>query len=1153
MSEASQIFKLSAHQRRAANPGRSVWVTASAGTGKTRVLASRIARLLLDGCKPHRILALTFTNAAAAEMADRVSRTLADWTVMEEAKLAETLHDLTGERPAKDRIDEARRRFAALLDDPIGLRAHTIHGFCQSLLRRFPVEADVPPHFTLIDERTQQELLDQASDAVLSREGGSDGLDREALETLADFVDLDKAQALAKALLREGDRLAALPNDTTRLLAGYERLLDLEPGQTEEAVIAAACSEGVVDGSGLAKAAEQMLTGSSRYVEHGRTILNWLAMSTHRRQAAFAAYASVFDRTDRSLLTNAMREAWPPALGVVDAERSRTRAVVEKTNSVVIGRLSAALARFARAVGLTYGRLKRQRAYLDYDDLIAEATKLLTRAEARAWVLYKLDGGLDHILVDEAQDNSRAQWRIFRALAEELVSGLGAAADRDGPAARSLFIVGDPKQSIYRFQGAAPDAFHETQSWIDGQLAQAPAEAGLDSVELTTSFRSAEPVLSFVDAVLADQSMPEGAFPALSPHRAHDPSDKPGLVEIWPLVRQAPKVKPEPWALPDRYDVSERAEQRLAEGVADQIAGLTKDTRTPVRAQDILVLVKKRSAFATTLINALKNRGIPVEGADRLSLTDELAVRDLLVLADFLLQRDDDLALATVLRGPLIGLTEDQLFELAYDRGEESLWHSLAGAAANDARLGDVQTYLAALLADVDFVTPHSLFSAILSNPCPADKVSSRRAMTARLGRPINDPVDELLSQTLAFEANHAPSLQGFQHWLRLSDEPLKRAAGEQPAGVRVMTIHGAKGLEANTVILADIDSRPPPDDALYWFESGDGGPALPLWRPVKDVTCGLLEQRHSKRQGEDSAEDMRLLYVALTRAEQRLLVCGTGPAEEKNDKPQRWYHYCERAMERLDPTRKRPFQVGDDGHWAGEAIRYALREELFAAHGTIEQEPPAPGDDHWSRRRAPAAEAQHIIRPSRWETDISEPAVISPTSQDGQNRFRRGLIIHTLLERLPALPPLDRQKMGRAYLNRPIHGLTDDQAEEYLAEALGVIDDPEFGPIFTAEALVEAPIVGQVGSRIINGQIDRMVIGDDEILIVDFKTNRPPPTDVDQTAPVYLRQMASYQAVLQQIYPDRAVKCALLWTVEPRLMPLPNSILAQALCNSGT
>ncbi|MEO1249597.1 MAG: 3'-5' exonuclease, partial [Pseudomonadota bacterium] len=615
----------------------------------------------------------------------------------------------------------------------------------------------------------------------------------------------------------------------------------------------------------------------------------------------------------------------------------------------------------------------------------------------------------------------------------------------------------------------------------------------------------------------------------------------------------APKIKPEPWSLPDRYDVSERAEQRLAEGVAEQIAGLTRDDEAPVPAQDILVLIKKRSAFASTLINALKNRGIPVEGADRLSLTDELAVRDLLVLADFLLQREDDLALATVLRSPLIGLDEEQLFKLAYDRGEQSLWDCLTDAATEDARLGQVQAYLAALLVDVDFVTPHSLFSAILSSPCPADDVSGRRAMTARLGRPINDPVDELLSQSLAFEANHAPSLQGFQHWLRLSDEPLKRAAGEQPAGVRVMTIHGAKGLEANTVILADIDSRSQNDDALYWFEPTDGGPALPLWRPVKEITCSLLEDRHDRRQAEDEAEEMRLLYVALTRAEQRLFICGTGPADEKKDKPQRWYAYCQRAMDRLDPTRTRPFDGGDDDRWTGEAIRYALREQLFSSHGKIEQEPSAPRADHWSRRRAPAAEAQHIIRPSRWESDVSEPAVLSPTSQDGQDRFRRGLIIHTLLERLPALPPEDRQSIGQAYLNRPIHGLTEGQAEEYLAEALGVIDDPDFGPIFTPDAMVEAPIVGQVGSRVINGQIDRMVIGTHEILIVDFKTNRPPPKQVDQTAPVYLRQMASYQAVLQQIYPDRAVKCALLWTVEPRLMPLPNNILTKVLCDSGS
>ena len=465
-------------------------------------------------------------------------------------------------------------------------------------------------------------------------------------------------------------------------------------------------------------------------------------------------------------------------------------------------------------------------------------------------MLYKLDGGLDHILVDEAQDNSRAQWRIFRALAEEIVGGIGTGVEGRSPH-RSLFVVGDPKQSIYRFQGAAPDAFQESKNvdrapnWPTRR--QTP---NLKNIDLTTSFRSAEPILTFVDEVLNDPEMPAGAFPNRAPHRAFDPNAKPGLVEIWPLVRQQPKAEREPWPLPTGYDLTERAELRLATGVADKIDALIKDSTAPIRADEILVLVRKRSAFVTSLINALKNAGIEVEGADRLSLTGELAVRDLLVLADFLLQRDDDLALATVLRGPLVGLDEDRLFDLAHDRGDKRLWDRLVDMAGTNESLSQIHAYLASHLAEVDFATPFEFLSSVLSSPSPADDVSGRRALATRLGRPVNDPVDELLSQALAFEGNHPPTLQGFLHWLRLSDEPLKRAAGEQPSGVRVMTIHGAKGLEANTVILADIDSRSPNEDVLHWVDLPTEGLSLPLWRPAEKLSCALLDERQKTAQG---------------------------------------------------------------------------------------------------------------------------------------------------------------------------------------------------------------------------------------------------------------------------------------------------------------
>lgn len=1151
MNAPVSIARMNPSQRRATEPGASIWVTASAGTGKTRVLANRIARLLLGGCKPHRILALTYTNAAAAEMAQRVHQTLARWAVCGESELSAILSDLTGEGPSAAQMAQARRCFAEVLDSPIGLRAHTIHGFCQSLLRRFPIEAGVAPHFSLIDDRTKAEMLTQARSSVLSRAGDNpEGYGADAVEALADYADDSRALELVEKILLEGTRLEDVPDGRSDLHSAYCALLGASPHDTEQAIFDAAGQDEAFDGGALRRAAGVLVEGSANYRNRGLAILNWLSARPANRAAGFRAYAARFNVTLASLATKAMEKEWSEIREVLATEKERTEAVIGRANPVALARVSTGLVLFAKAVAGEYERQKALSGYLDYGDLIDKATHLLTDADARAWVLYKLDGGLDHILVDEAQDNSRAQWTIFSTLAEEMVAGSGGEGQ-----SRSLFVVGDPKQSIYRFQGAAPDAFSETRGWIEHQLAEAPPERQLQSIDLTLSYRCAPPILSLVDEVLRNPLMPPGAFlpeAAAIGHQAYDPDGKPGLVELWPLIDKPAKQPRTPWPLPDNYEAAEKAEFLLAAGVAGKIADLVADPVAPVAPGDILVLLRKRGVFAQALIRELKNRNVPVEGADRLELSEDLAVKDLLALGDFLLQRDDDLSLATVLRGPLIGLSDDELFDLAHDRGGAGLWQQLAGAAPDSARLTAVKDYLSELLAEVDFSGPHAFLEAILSTPCPADAVSGRRALIARLGRPVNDPVDELLSQALAYEHLHAPSIQGFLTWLRSTEQPLKRDASDAGAGVRVMTIHGAKGLEANTVILADIYSRPPRGDGLFWVAKAGSGPAMPVWRPAKELSCEAVDREESRETEADNAEVMRLLYVALTRAERRLYICGTGKLTDGKRK-RRWVDFCHEAMEELEPRSSWKFVSEAVPEWEGEAVTYKLRDHLFEHKqilGPADAETALPD---WLYAPAPKAVARRLIRPSRWDVEGAEPATVSPLAADGQERFRRGLLIHTLLERLPSVEPERREEAGRAYLSGPAHGLDAAQVEDYLREALSVIGDPEFGAIFSAEALVEAPIVGQVGETVINGQIDRMVVGESEILIVDFKTNRPPPPSVEQTAPIYLRQMAGYRAVLSRIYPGRLIKCALLWTVEARLMVLPDALLAKLPNDSGS
>jgi ATP-dependent helicase/nuclease subunit A len=1128
-------------QQKAAGPRASVWVSASAGTGKTRVLIDRLLWLMLDGTDPARILCLTFTRAAAAEMANRLNEELANWATLRSGALAENLQKLTGRMPSDAMIARARQLFARVLETPGGIKIATIHAFCQTLLRRFPLEAGIPTEFSVLDERSSRETLIEAGEhVVIAARDGNELRLADALAVVARHAPEERFGALMAALAAERGKLSqVLRKGHTELHNELCRALDLPAGTTEEAVVAAFCAADAADQIGLRSAAAALCDGSDADRERGAVIAAWCE-SPEQRPPMLPAYVAAFLTNEgevrKNLITrDTARSASCDAPAVLSAEAERVKRFRKAQTAAALIEASCALVRLGGALMDAYAELKRARRILDYDDLISAALGLLRRPGTAPWVLFKLDGGIDHILIDEAQDTNPEQWEIVAALAEEFYAGESARDRR-----RTIFAVGDAKQSIYSFQRADPRAFLRMREHFERRISEARQEWHV--VPLEVSFRSTEPVLRVVDAVFRYEAARDGVSLDGSAIR-HIPSrtGHAGVVELWPPVIGQPEEPTDPMALPVVRQRVMEPRTRLANAIAATIADwrdkgeMLEAFGRPIRPGDVMVLVRRRNEFVGELLRSLKQRNIPVAGADRLILTEQLAVQDLVALGRFLLLPEDDLTLATVLKGPLFGLDEETLYELAYDRGSEKLWQRLRSKAGKSEQLRCAAERLSDLLARADFVPPYELYAEILGAQ------GGRRMLLERLGIEAEDPVEEFLALALAYEREHVPSLQGFLRWLVAGDTEVKRDFGARDRDeLRILTVHGAKGLEAPVVFLPDTMQLPNPPDTLLWTER-DG---LPVWCPRRDLAAPFYTAERRALQARQLQEYRRLLYVALTRAQDRLYICGWQSRDYSKEAS--WYALCRAGLAEIAT----PFSfdttalIGADG-WRGEALRIAAPQAVppvrdsgaatTSAIGSLPswvQEPP-PAEPNPPRPLAPS-------RPSE-----VEPPIFSPLAARGRTRFKRGLLIHQLLQSLPELPIGERQIAARRFLALPTHGLTVEEQEDIRSDTLAVLNHPDFAALFGPGSRAEVPLVGLIGGNAVSGQIDRLVVTENCVHIVDYKTLRPPPATTAEVAPVYLRQLAAYYAALARIYPDREIRCALLWTEGPQLMPISPEILA--------
>jgi ATP-dependent helicase/nuclease subunit A len=1133
------------HQWRASDPALSAFVSANAGSGKTHVLVARVVRLMLAGTPPARILCLTFTRAAAAEMAERLFSTLAGWLSLSDDALTGELHGLCGDVRFNERLAEARRLFARAIETPGGLKVQTIHAFCERLLQRFPVEAGVTPGFAVLDETEAAELLTEARDQILAEIfDHHDGGDGALFTMLARHTNGDRLNDLLRELLTSRRAvvaaLAAAPDLATRLATP----LGARPGDTRAAI-----EQELHDGCDR-QAYRRLLAALEAYPgkENDRRAAGVRELLACKEPAEFLkCMVDLFRTKDGNcraqLMTARAAAEHPDLLPFLDSEKQRLDDAIVRLNALEVAGASAALLKIAGRIDAVYSAEKRRRQRYDYDDLIALTRQLLDGRMAQ-FVLYRLDGGIDHILIDEAQDTSADQWEIVSRLTEEFWSGNAATRDP-----RTIFAVGDPKQSIFSFQGADPALFAAMRDRFAGRAAA--ARLPLETVPLAVSFRSSPLLLEAVDALLRQADFGDGAV-----HEARYP-EMAGMIELWPVIGPSDRAAATPWEPPTAGQFAETPRLKEACRIALAIRRLIDGGEPlspggrPIRYDDILILLRTRTTLMDAIVRSLKAFNIPVAGADRLRLGDHLAVQDLVSLGAHVLLPRDELNLAALLKSPLVArndgapIDDDDLIALCAGRGRRNLWivfrdaATVPGSPYSEA-LQTLERYRAAARG----VPPFDFYARILAG-------GARQRLMARLGTEAMEPIDEFLNLALAFEANaSAPTLAGFLGWFGRAEPEIKRDMDAAHGQVRVMTVHGAKGLEANIVILADTCDLPDPRHEPSILFAGDQG--IPLWKLRKTFRVPLIDLLEEEARGRTAGEMKRLLYVALTRARHRLYIAGHCSKAEPD--PRTWYCMVKMALagtfgaidancqDALGSPAWR-YQASGGPH-PGDRPRLTRTGMRAAA-------PPA-----WATA-APDLAVRRLLaaRPSRLAESIRPDDAGTPEAVAGPRsgrRFARGVLVHRLLELLPPLDQSRRADFALRFLGKHAGDLPAAERQALIAQAIKVLSHPDLAPLFTPDSLAEVPVMAEIpmaGASVrISGQIDRLSVTPTAVFIADYKSDRTPPQTVDGVSKAYLRQLAAYRAALRQIHPDRPVRTALVWTEGPTIMEIPEALLDAAL-----
>lgn len=1026
-------MEVNKEQQMASNPTLSAWVSASAGSGKTKVLTDRVLNLMLTNGAPEKILCLTFTKVAAAEMANRLTDILKRWAMADNDELKQQIYQLLQEEPDENLLKRAKGLFTKVLEIPGGLKMMTIHSFCTSLLHRFPLEADVPPNFTVLEDLTANQMMQSALTEVLN----DDEMAKE-ISKLAPILSQDDLLKTLNNCLKERTTLFSLINKFNGL----------------ENIIQQIKKEFLIE----------------KY-DNEQQIINEF-FSTEE-----------FEFLKSKLLTkegriNKKKENDPQALSVWETQ--------EKIKAFQMAKINFVLFKILYRILEFYQRHKNEQSALDYDDLIDKTMELLNSKDMASWVLYKLDGGLEHILVDEAQDTNPKQWQIIEKICDDFFAG-----ESRNEKLRTLFVVGDKKQSIYSFQGARPDEFERRHQFFKEKITA--SQNDFKTIPFNFSFRSTGAVLDLVNAVLKNPQASEGVIiPGEDFIHLGKRQNDGGLVEIWPLEEMPAKNDLDSWTLTGQRIQDTSSMVKMCQKIATKIHQMIQDKEIlesknrPIQAGDFLILLQKRGQLMNELVRALKEYNVPVAGVDRLALTEHIAIQDLLALTRFVLLPEDDLNTACLMKSPLINLTEDDVFKVCHNRGNKSVWDQMQLFFPKQSEI------LKRIMNLADNVPPFEFYETVL------DEFQARLLFVARLGIEVNEALDAFLDIALQFENQQSPSLQGFLSWMSRQDIVIKRDMDQKNMdAVRIMTVHGSKGLQGNIVFLPDTRGQKKgfsTRETLIWTATG-----LPLWIPNKDNAPHQINTILDDINQKDEQERRRLLYVALTRASDRLYITGF----DKYKKPQanNWYDLILNSLGMQETKEKITFHCPQK-----TSVVSKTQKQIPYDFDTLPQ---------WAKTMPLPDKKTPVLSPSKmgiFEKDKENAVGLTQA-------LEKGIFIHKMLQYLPTLSKEKREQFL-------INFTPKDMQVPY--QLLQLIENPEIKDLFGPDSLAEVPVIGWLDNQKIAGQIDRLVVREKDVLIIDYKTNKIVPDTVPEN---YKAQLSAYRDLIKKIFPDKIIKSYLLWT----------------------
>ncbi|MFY9589761.1 UvrD-helicase domain-containing protein [Rickettsia endosymbiont of Halotydeus destructor] len=802
-------------QRQASDPKYSVWVAASAGTGKTKILTDRVLRLLIKGAEFKNILCLTFTNAAALEMKTRISNKLKNFALAEISTLKEELFSVTGEKPSANEIANAQTLYSKLLNTDTPLNIYTIHAFCQKILKSFPLEGGVTPEFQILDDSLLQDIFLQIkSDIYLNPKHSS-------------FINFLLSNFHETTIQDIFDEII-----TQKIK--FKKLFTLEQPQTNNESLTA----------------KQLLV----MYDTVRSLLTKYSLNINPKELFFTKDGS----KRKNIFSRELQKQYPKLLVELENISTEIYRLDQLSKIEEVTYYSALLINFAQIFLKKYEQYKLDNNFLDYDDLIYY-TQLLLNNDNMEWVLHKLEDDITHILIDEAQDTSPGQWEIISAIITEF----NATVNPDS----SIFVVGDEKQSIFSFQGANLTVFNNVNNVLKNNLITANRK--FKNITLDLSYRSTEEILQLVHKVFKQIKIDNPTLfisdnPLISSFRKINKSHS-GSVELWPLVIAEEKTELF-WPLPEDHNKLLSSIELLIHKITDFIKTQLKSkkilpsTGKEIMERDFMILVRKRDEFSNKLINHLKQSGLNVEGSDRVTLKENLSVMDLTSIAKFVLLPDDDLNLASLLKSPIIGMSEQQLYELALNRGENSLWATLFN---NILLYKEFYLKLSYLIEIYQTSNAGNFFLSVINN------LNLRETLNITNGADSDDAINELLSLSADYAHKIDNSLQGFIAWFENNDIKIKRDI-EHSDKIRIMTVHGSKGLQSPVVILCDNTIMPINRNKFIWTEDGEM-----FFSTKTNSSPDFFKELKAQEQQKDIQEYIRLLYVAMTRAEDHLIICG--------------------------------------------------------------------------------------------------------------------------------------------------------------------------------------------------------------------------------------------------------------------------------------